>query len=180
MTTATITQRAAGTPPPPAAPVSRTAGAEMLADRQAIGEQLARYAYAFDSHDAQGWAAIFTDDGVFEVRLGATGQPLFRAQGTEQLREFARSAPQMLHHFSNLVFEELSADSASTRAMVVGTWVPPEDGNPAIYTHGTYEQRWAKAGGTWRLAHQLFLSAGYHSAALRAPTAPTVTEAGST
>jgi hypothetical protein len=40
---------------------------------------------------------------VFEVRLGPGGQPVFRAQDAEQLRAFAGSAPQLLHHFSNLM-----------------------------------------------------------------------------
>jgi hypothetical protein len=142
---------------------------DTLADRQAIADQLARYAYTFDAHDADGWAALFTDDGVFEVRLGAGNPPVFRAQGAEQLRAFAGGAPQLLHHFSNLVFDELGAESARTRAMVIGAWVSPEDGNPAIYTHGTYEQHWSKVDGTWRLAHQLFVSSGYHRAAFQTP-----------
>jgi hypothetical protein len=142
---------------------------DALADRQAIANQLAQYAFTFDAHDVEGWVGVFTDDGVFEVRLGPSDQPIFRVQGAEQLRAFASSAPQVLHHISSLVFDELLADSARTRAMVIGTWVTPEDGNPAIYTHGTYEQRWSKVDGTWRLAHQLFVSYGYHRAALQTP-----------
>jgi hypothetical protein len=149
--------------------IDALANQEAIADQQAIANQLARYAYTFDAHDAVGWAGLFTDDGVFEVRPGTSDNPMFRIQGTEQLQAFASTAPQLLHHFSNLAFDELLPDSARTRAMVIGTWLSPTDGNPAIYTHGTYQQRWAKVEGTWRLAHQLFISAGYHSAALQAP-----------
>jgi hypothetical protein len=46
----------------------------------------------------------------------------------------------------------------------LGTWSSPEDGSPAIFTHGTYEQRWAKVEGTWRIAHLLFRSHGYSTA----------------
>jgi hypothetical protein len=142
---------------------------DMLADRQSIGDQLAQYAHTFDSHDAEGWVGVFTDDGVFEVRLDASDQPILRLQGAEHLRAFASRAPRVLHHISSLVFDELLADSARTRAAVLGTWVSPADGNPALYTHGIYEQRWSKVDGTWRLAHQLFVSAGYHDAALQTP-----------
>jgi hypothetical protein len=146
---------------------------DTLADRQAIANQLAQYAYTFDAHDVEGWVGLFMDDGVFEVRLGPSDQPIFHAQGAEQLRAFASSAPQVLHHISSLVFDELLADSARTRAMVIGTWVTPEDGNPAIQTHGTYKQRWVKVDGTWRLAHNLFLSYGYHRATFQTPSPAT-------
>jgi len=137
-------------------------------DRQAIAEQLARYALTFDAHDVEGWVGLFTEDGVFEVQLGQSAQPVFRAQGSEQLRAFAANAPQLIHHITGLVFDELLTNSARTRAVVLGTWASPEDGSPAIYTHGTYEQRWFKIAGTWRLAHQLFISHGYHGAAFQA------------
>jgi hypothetical protein len=108
---------------------------DALPDRQAIGDQLARYAHAFDSRDVEGWAGLFTEDGVFEVRLGPGDQPVFRAQGAEQLRAFAGSAPRMLHHFSSLVFDELLAESARTRAVAFATWISPEDG-PSVRQWG--------------------------------------------
>lgn len=40
-----------------------------VADKAAIAEQLARYAHLVDSHDVDAWVALFTDDGVFEVKL---------------------------------------------------------------------------------------------------------------
>lgn len=137
---------------------------ENLAARLAIAEQLGRYCLAFDSHDAAAWASLFTDDGVFEVRLAGSAKPLFQARGTEQLRVFASHAPGVIHHITNLVFDAISLDSARTRATVLGTWSPGNDG-PSIYTHGVYEQRWTLVAETWRLAYQLFLSHGYHPAA---------------
>lgn len=136
-----------------------------LAHRLAIAEQLGRYCLAFDSQDADGWAALFTDDGVFEVRLTGDLQPIFQARGAEQLRAFVANAPRLLHHITGLVFDEILPDSARTRATVLGTWTSPENAGPAIYTHGTYEQRWSLVAGTWRLAYQLFMSRGYHTAA---------------
>jgi hypothetical protein len=138
---------------------------DALVDRQSIQDQLAKYAHTFDSRDVEGWAGLFTDDGVFEVRMGASEEPIVRLQGAEQLGAFVTNAPRLAHHITGLIFDELLPDSARTRAVVVGTWVAP-DGDPAIYTHGTYEQRWSRNAGTWRLAHQVFISQGYHSAAL--------------
>ncbi|WP_298827275.1 nuclear transport factor 2 family protein [uncultured Piscinibacter sp.] len=136
-----------------------------LAHRLAIAEQLGRYCLTFDSSDADGWAALFTDDGVFEVRLTGDDKPIFQARGFGQLRAFAANAPRLLHHVTGLVFDEMLPDSARTRATVLGTWASPEDGYPAIYTHGRYEHRWSLVAGTWRIAYQLFISRGYHAAA---------------
>ena len=136
-----------------------------VAHRLAIAEQLGRYCLGFDAQDADAWAALFTEDGIFEVRLTGMPQPIFQARGAEQLRAFAASSPRLLHHITGLVVDEVLPDSARTRATVLGTWASPENGSPAIYTHGTYEQRWRLVDGTWRLAHQLFISRGYHTAA---------------
>lgn len=140
---------------------------DYLAHKQAIAEQLGRYSLSFDSHDADAWAAIFTDEGVFEVRVSGGSGFLFRAQGTQQLRAFAANAPNLIHHITGVVFDEILSDSARTRATVLGTWASPEDGSPALYTHGTYEQRWSNTSGTWKLAYQLFISHGYHKAAFQ-------------
>jgi ketosteroid isomerase-like protein len=136
----------------------------VLTDREAIADQVARYAHAFDSHDIEAWVALFTEDGVFEVRLTESDEPYVRLEGAEQLRAFATGSPPVLHHISSLVFDELHDDLVRTRAVVSGTWSSPEDGGPAIFTHGTYEQRWAKVDGTWRIAHLLFRSHGYSTA----------------
>lgn len=148
--------------------------ADDVTDRAAIAEQLARYAHLFDSHDVDGWVALFTDEGVFEVKLVGSDEPYVRLEGVEQLRGFADGSPRVLHHISGLVFDELRPDLAKTRAVVAGTWTSPVDGTPEIFTHGTYEQRWSKVDGRWRLAHLLFRSDGY-STAMQAPPAPTET-----
>ena len=140
-----------------------------LASRLAIAEQLGRYCLAFDSCDAVEWSALFTEDGVFEVRVAGSTEPAFLARGTEQLQKFAASAPGVTHHITGLVFDELLPNRARTRATVLGTWNSPQDGGPTLYTHGTYEQRWSLVAGMWRLAHQLFLSRGYHHAAFARP-----------
>jgi ketosteroid isomerase-like protein len=143
-------------------------------DRAAIAEQLARYAQLFDSQDVDGWVALFTDDGVFEVRLVGSDEPFVWLQGVEQLRSFASGSPRVLHHISGLAFDELRPESAKTRAVVAGTWTSPANGTPEIFTHGTYEQRWSKIDDSWRLAHSLFRSYGY-SAAMQTPSASPLT-----
>jgi len=134
---------------------------EAAADQQSIADQLAQYGWTFDSRDVDAWAALFTDDGVFESRLDGRDAPLFRLQGTDELREFATTAPRVLHHISGLVFEELLADTARTRAVVLATWNSPTDRAPQIFSHGTYAHRWSKIDGAWRLAEVVYFGRGY-------------------
>lgn len=145
-----------------------------IADRTAIAEQVARYAHLFDSHEVDDWVALFTEDGVFEVKLVEHEEPFVRLEGVDQLRAFAETSPRVLHHISGLVFDELQADSAKTRAVVAGTWTSPADGTPEIFTHGTYEQRWSNVDGSWRLSYLLFRSDGY-SPAMQTPSATPAT-----
>lgn len=141
------------------------------ADRQSIADQLARYGWTFDSRDADAWAALFTDDGVFESRLDGRDAPLFRLQGTEELREFVGTAPHVIHHISGLVFDELHPDAARTRAVVLATWNSPTDRSPAIFSHGTYAHRWSRIDGVWRLAEVVYFGRGYSRERVERPPA---------
>lgn len=64
-------------------------GSDETADRLAILQLEARYARTWDTQDAHGWAACFTDDGAFEMGSAGAG-PAFRAAGREALAEFCR------------------------------------------------------------------------------------------
>jgi hypothetical protein len=134
---------------------------DAAADRQAIADRLAEYGWTFDSHDVDGWVALFTEDGVFESRLEGRDAPLFRLHGTAELHEFATTAPHVLHHITGLVFDELQSDTARTRAVVLATWNSPADRSPAIFSHGTYAHRWSKVDGAWRLAEIVYFGRGY-------------------
>jgi hypothetical protein len=52
-----------------------------LEDRFAILEAIATYSYACDSDDADGWASVFTDDGVWESRRRGEPEPRTRLVG---------------------------------------------------------------------------------------------------
>ena len=61
-----------------------------VADRLAILQLEAEYARTWDSQDADGWAACFTDDGAFEMGSTPGGLPAMRFAGTAALTEFCR------------------------------------------------------------------------------------------
>jgi hypothetical protein len=61
-----------------------------VVDRLAILQLEAEYARTWDSQDADGWAACFTDDGAFEMGSTTGGLPAMRFAGTAALTEFCR------------------------------------------------------------------------------------------
>jgi len=66
-------------------------------EKLAIQELCARYCHTIDSQDSEGWAACFTDNGVFEFDGWAI-------QGREALREYAEvHARTALNHISRFL-----------------------------------------------------------------------------
>lgn len=61
-----------------------------VADRLAILQLEAEYARTWDSQDADGWAACFTEDGAFEMGSVPGGLPAMRFAGRAELTEFCR------------------------------------------------------------------------------------------
>src|SRR5919108_5892377 len=49
-----------------------------LEDKLDILAVIARYAYTYDGRDADGFAQLFTEDGIFEVRYAGGSQPELR------------------------------------------------------------------------------------------------------
>ena len=55
-------------------------------DRLALLELEGAYARAFDSRDGDAWAALFTDDGIYQARERTPGEP-GAPQGRAQLAD---------------------------------------------------------------------------------------------
>lgn len=93
-----------------------------------VHEVIAQYSYACDSKDADGFAQLFVEDGVFEVIVPGQTSASVRLQSRTAIRQWAA---QRLHerggrftsrHFqSGILFDELTPDSAITRTMVLVT-----------------------------------------------------------
>lgn len=132
-----------------------------LQDRAAIGEALAQYAYRWDSKDSDAFAALFTEDAVMERWRGGSliddsvlrGRPaiLLYAQNSHRGRLADR---QTRHHFSNLVFLELSAASAVTENMALITHQTAQDTVARLSSSGIYRISWQKSAGEWKIARR--------------------------
>lgn len=79
-------------------------------DRVEMMELVARYNQAIDSGDAEGYAATFTEDGVFQI----AGQPEVR--GREQLIDMVqRLGPRNSRHWVNNIVIDGDGDSATMK-----------------------------------------------------------------
>ena len=130
-------------------------------DMLAIQQVIARYSHTFDAGDADGWANVFTEDAVWESYEADSTTLTNRLRGHDELREFAamrfREKPAGLvyyHHQSGILFDELTADTAKTRVMVIITIHKSPDPPRIIFT-GVYTDVWKKTSKGWLLAHRV-------------------------
>ena len=130
-------------------------------DKLAIHEIIARYSHTYDGQDADGFAELFVEDGVFEVfvpgRAGATVRLQSRAEirerATRRLKERGGRFSSR-HHQSGILFDELTSDSARTRTVVLVTHQGAADVAPRPVVSGVYHDRWRRTSIGWRLTHR--------------------------
>ena len=60
-----------------------------IEEKLAIQEMIARYAYTYDSQDAEGFAGVFAVDGVFEIFVSGSTSPVVRLRSRNEIREWA-------------------------------------------------------------------------------------------
>ena len=136
-------------------------------DRLAILDQIGRYSYAWDGKDADAYAALFTEDAVFEV-FTSGGEPVIHNDGREAIHAWARAThsgeepglrphppdEQTRHNQSGTVFDELGEDSALTRSMLLSARQGPGDAIPRPSTTGVYRDEWRRTPEGWRIARR--------------------------
>jgi ketosteroid isomerase-like protein len=133
-----------------------------LEDKLAIQEVIARYSYTYDAQDAEGFAALFTEDAVWELfDSGATcpeiqlaSQTAIRAWAAQRLQE-RRGRFTSRHYQSGILFDELTSESARTRTMVLVTHHGVTEAAPRPTASGVYHDQWRKTHEGWRFAHRI-------------------------
>lgn len=135
---------------------------DYAAARAAIENLLARYTHGIDYRDPDGFASVFTEDGVLNHGRGIT-------QGREALREFIRGeaaadrdraaaagkshlAPPR-HVISNIMID-LHGDRADVRAYWV-YYTTDEDGQPRVSMYGNCRNEVEKQNGEWLIKRRI-------------------------
>jgi uncharacterized protein (TIGR02246 family) len=132
-----------------------------IEDKLAIEEIIARYSYTYDSRDAEGFAQLFVEDGVFEVFVPGKTTASVRLQSRTEIREWAAQRLHerdggftSRHYQSGILFDELTGNSALTRTMVLVTHQGVTEAAPRPTVSGVYRDRWRKTHTGWRFAHR--------------------------
>ena len=119
-------------------------------DRLEIRELVARYDRAIDGGDAEGWAACFTEDGVWDGSI--------RVEGREALLAFARRLPvdpdfaafRGARHFVANFLIEGAGDEARLRCD--NLMLQPRAGGVAALVAADYDDRLRRVDGRWLFA----------------------------
>ncbi|MFD6189628.1 nuclear transport factor 2 family protein [Streptomyces sp. NPDC060275] len=124
------------------------------AERLAVQQTLARYAFALDHGDLVALEGILTEDSTWTASIaGAVEQGPFvgRAAVVDLVREAtAAQADQRRHNLVNTVFQHAEADTAVVCAYLMLT--SNAGGSPAVIATGFYTVTLRHAEGDWRIA----------------------------
>ena len=126
------------------------------ADRAEIEDLMARYLFAMDYHDADGYAACFTEDGELDWAMGVVhGREAIRAEAEsfrERIGEIFKDSggfPAKLRHVVNHKAIRVEGD----RAWNTGFWWEMTnsgpDGSIALPSYGVYEDELLRVEGRW-------------------------------
>jgi hypothetical protein len=132
-----------------------------LADKLDILAVIAQYAYTYDGRDADGFAQLFTEDGIFEVRYAGSSQPELLLTSRAAILAWVLQRHQQVvkgiqdrHYQSGTVFDVLTPEQAQTRTMVLITHQGANDPTPRPVLSGVYHDRWHKTPSGWRIAQR--------------------------
>lgn len=132
-------------------------GPEEVAARMEIQDVIARYSVHIDAGEFDRLQLLFADDAVFDV----TPDPVFMkvpVKGGRAIREALEARyrvvvkeAQRRHVMTNTIFDELTADRASTRTFLTVLSVPKGAGGIELRGTGVYNDKFVRQGGAWRI-----------------------------
>ena len=85
----------------------------LASEKAAIAELIARYNFAIDHNDFQGWADCFTPDGVFDGMIGRFAAHSELDRFTAEVKRLTADTPNLRHYVTNIM-TEVDGDSASS------------------------------------------------------------------
>ncbi len=110
------------------------------------------YAFFFDRREAQAWAGLFAEDGVYSRRQPAgTGEPVF-IQGRANLARFCESNLVDCVHMLHLPHFVTGGDAATSRILIDYRGKSIEPGRSSqTESIGCYDVSYRRTGEGWRI-----------------------------
>ena len=128
-----------------------------LEARLAIMDLEARYAAAWDAGDGDGWAALFTEDGVFEM-AGVGDRETQTTAGRQALVAFCQQVDSFYKglHFMHLPAITVENDRASARLHFQwrGSFNRGNQFFGSRSCDGYYDVSYTRSGGEWKIARR--------------------------
>jgi SnoaL-like domain len=131
-----------------------------IEDRMQIQDLYARYGRLVDSGDADGYVAIFTEDGAFRrtnpspANAGGSGLPPAEFRGAAALHKLVLDLAdlfkgKMRHQLTDLFIEQ-GPTPESASAVCYGLITDWREGAGRISMHATYRAQLVRTSGGWR------------------------------
>ena len=120
---------------------------DIARDKAAITELIARYNYAIDHEDYQGWANTFAPDGVFHGIIGKFAAHKELDKFIASVKNLTATSPNLRHYVTNIL-PEINGNEARCTCFLLMTSTTKEGGSK-IAAAGEYEDRLVKINGQW-------------------------------
>ena len=120
---------------------------ELTREKEAIAELIARYNWAIDHNDFQGWADCFAPEGIFDGMIGRYAAHGELDRFTAEVRKLTASTPNLRHYVTSIQ-TEVSGNQARSRCFLMMTSTTQEGGTKIVIA-GEYEDKLVKRDGRW-------------------------------
>lgn len=120
---------------------------DIAQDKVAIAELIARYNYAIDHNDYQGWANTFAPDGMFHGIIGTFAAHKELDKFIASVKNLTATSPNLRHYVTNIL-PEINGNEARCTCFLLMTSTTKEGGSK-IAAAGEYEDRLVKINGQW-------------------------------
>jgi hypothetical protein len=120
---------------------------ELAREKEAIAELIARYNYAIDHNDFQGWADCFALEGIFDGMIGRYAAHAELDRFTAEVQKLTATTPNLRHYVTNIQ-TEINGDQARSRCFLLMTSTSKEGGTKVVIA-GEYEDKLVKRDGRW-------------------------------
>lgn len=129
-----------------------------LSDREEIRQLTTLYCYCIDRGDAEGYAGVFTEDGVVDCSEMGTPDMVGRPAMVEVVNAFVAFHQSYAHFVTNHGFHSIGADEAEGWCYfcLIGVTRAGDD----TFMIGRYEDRYARTGEGWRIRRRKLIPHG--------------------
>jgi ketosteroid isomerase-like protein len=131
-------------------------------DRLAIIELEASYARRFDARDGDAWAALFTEDGVYQARGATLEGGGLHVRGRDALMAFCSNAPFDGIHLLHLPQVTFDGDTARSRMHLEFVGRFHSSGSPTVRVVGYYDVSYVRCADGWSIARRVTTTFSRH------------------